>query len=110
MPMQWNSEANTRLFLGVLEQCKNTKMNVDYKGLAAFMGPECTPKAVRLQLAKLKGQAGGNSSTPATPTATPTPKKRKSGAEGQSPKTPTKKSKGQKAQGGSDEDEDTTQE
>ncbi|KAL2860439.1 hypothetical protein BJX68DRAFT_261381 [Aspergillus pseudodeflectus] len=40
MPITWNTEAEARLLLGILDQLKGHKL--DYKALAAYMGPGVT--------------------------------------------------------------------
>ncbi|KAL2868249.1 uncharacterized protein BJX67DRAFT_50307 [Aspergillus lucknowensis] len=55
MPMSWTSEAEARLLLGVLAQFKGTKL--DYKALAAFMGPGCTVPAIKQHICKLRREA-----------------------------------------------------
>ncbi|EXJ59080.1 hypothetical protein A1O7_06511 [Cladophialophora yegresii CBS 114405] len=85
MPMVWNDEADARLFTAVLA---TTDVKIDWKAVAALMGPECTTKALNHRIAAIKKKAGllatgGGiaSPTPASP-ATPasakkaTPRKR----------------------------------
>ncbi|KAL4873484.1 hypothetical protein BDV12DRAFT_160120 [Aspergillus spectabilis] len=94
MPMTWNAEAEAKLFLGVLDQVRGAKL--DYKALAAFMGPNCSVAALQQKIFRLRREAGTPVSSPAktcgvqTP-ATGTLKKRKLA---RSPETPTKKGKG----------------
>ncbi|KAL4915000.1 hypothetical protein BDW62DRAFT_204089 [Aspergillus aurantiobrunneus] len=123
MPMNWTSEANAKLFLGVLEQLKEQNVKLNYSKLAEYMGPEhaqltrlgldgaeCSHRAIDNQIIKLKKQAAGGSasdsqsaSAPATP-ATPagTPKKRRAPA-GSKASTPDKRKKA--VEDDADEDE-----
>ncbi|PWY91691.1 hypothetical protein BO94DRAFT_583625 [Aspergillus sclerotioniger CBS 115572] len=95
--MFWTSDANARLFIGVLNQMRG-KVKLDYEFLADHMGSDCTPCAVEQHIIKLKRQANklstssskgaessSNKSTPAS-----TPKKRQAD---QTPMTPIKKVK-----------------
>ncbi|RAL16041.1 uncharacterized protein BO97DRAFT_459098 [Aspergillus homomorphus CBS 101889] len=85
MPMQWTSEADAKLFVGVLNQCSG-QMKLDTKQLAQYMGADCTPCAVEQRMVKLKKQAKG-----LTITTTPSPAKKKTGiAEDVAAETPTK--------------------
>ncbi|KAA8650974.1 hypothetical protein EYZ11_011064 [Aspergillus tanneri] len=91
MPMNWNSEADAKLFLGVLAQFDGSKPKLDFEKLAQYMGSDCTACAVQNRVVRLRRMVeSADSST--TPTSTPssTPRKRKGAA---APKTPTKKSK-----------------
>ncbi|ETI21956.1 hypothetical protein G647_06026 [Cladophialophora carrionii CBS 160.54] len=71
MPMVWNDEADARLFTAVLA---TTDVKIDWKAVAALMGPECTPKALTHRITTIKKKAGilSNGSSTATPaSATP---------------------------------------
>ncbi|KAL4782550.1 hypothetical protein BJX76DRAFT_358815 [Aspergillus varians] len=105
MPMTWNAEANAKLLLGIMEQLKEMDVKLNYPKLAAYMGPECSNRAIDHQLLKLKKMASGDSkgqSTPGTPgtpakSTTPagTPRKRRAPAGVKS--TPSKKKKTEEA-------------
>ncbi|KAJ0424176.1 hypothetical protein BJY00DRAFT_277243, partial [Aspergillus carlsbadensis] len=73
MPITWNAEAEARLLLGILDQLKGHRL--DYKALAAYMGPGvttvktpsrrslltalgCTVPALQQRLFKLRREAG----------------------------------------------------
>ncbi|RDW76824.1 uncharacterized protein DSM5745_06816 [Aspergillus mulundensis] len=71
MPMTWTPEANAKLFLGVLEQLRETNVKLSYKRLAEYMGADCTPKSIDNQMQKLRKQAGAGAAA-ATATATAT--------------------------------------
>ncbi|KAL2826600.1 hypothetical protein BDW59DRAFT_160793 [Aspergillus cavernicola] len=101
MVMNWTTEANTKLFIGILEQLKNQSMKLDYKGLAEHMGPECSVKSIQNQFTRLKkqaaeeyaGQSSGQSagaSSPAAPASTP---KKRGATAGSKTTTPAKKTK-----------------
>ncbi|RAH77245.1 hypothetical protein BO86DRAFT_403955 [Aspergillus japonicus CBS 114.51] len=109
MPVTWNSEANARLFLGVLTQLKNQSIKLDYTALANSVGQGCTVRAVQQQMDKLRKQVSDGSSNPATPVGTPRRQAATAANSGPSsqallsakrkaariakPKTPTKKSR-----------------
>ncbi|KAL4820887.1 hypothetical protein BDW67DRAFT_151477 [Aspergillus spinulosporus] len=61
MPMTWNAEADARLLLGILAQVKGY---LDYKALAAHMGPECSVEALRQHILKLRRDTGIPASSP----------------------------------------------
>ncbi|RAL01236.1 uncharacterized protein BO80DRAFT_444682 [Aspergillus ibericus CBS 121593] len=97
--MFWTAEANSKLFVGVLDQMRG-KLKLDYEALAAHMGSDCTACAVEQHIVKLKRQANsfsagaakGGSSNKSTPTGTP--KKRQPD---RTSLTPMKKVKGDDA-------------
>ncbi|KAL5050041.1 hypothetical protein BDW71DRAFT_141743 [Aspergillus fruticulosus] len=62
MPMTWNAEAEARLLLGILAQVKGARL--DYKALAAHMGPECSVAALHQHIFKLRRDAGIPASSP----------------------------------------------
>ncbi|PYI02462.1 hypothetical protein BO78DRAFT_390210 [Aspergillus sclerotiicarbonarius CBS 121057] len=79
--MFWTAEANSKLFVGVLDQIRG-KLKLDYDALAVHMGSDCTACAVEQHIVKLKRQANnfstgsakgaaGGSSNKSTPTCTP---------------------------------------
>ncbi|KAL4919852.1 hypothetical protein BDW62DRAFT_199573 [Aspergillus aurantiobrunneus] len=57
MPMNWNAEADAKLFLGVLNQLKDAKLKLDYNKLAEFMGTDCLPGAVHNRIVRLRRKA-----------------------------------------------------
>ncbi|KAL2862316.1 uncharacterized protein BJX67DRAFT_366487 [Aspergillus lucknowensis] len=57
MPMTWNAEADAKLFLGVLNLLKDSKVKLDYDYLAKFMGSDCLPGAVQNRIVRLKRKA-----------------------------------------------------
>ncbi|KAL4773823.1 hypothetical protein BDW60DRAFT_184667 [Aspergillus nidulans var. acristatus] len=61
MPMTWNAEAEARLLLGILAQVRGA---LDYKALAAHMGPECSVMALRQHIFRLRRDAGIPASSP----------------------------------------------
>ncbi|KAL4754031.1 hypothetical protein BDW72DRAFT_167231, partial [Aspergillus terricola var. indicus] len=61
MPMTWNAEAEARLLLGILAQVKGV---LDYRALAAHMGPECSVVALRQHISRLRRDAGIPASSP----------------------------------------------
>ncbi|KAL4764386.1 uncharacterized protein BDW70DRAFT_157030 [Aspergillus foveolatus] len=61
MPMTWNAEAEARLLLGILAQVRGV---LDYKALAAHMGPECSVIALRQHISRLRRDAGIPASSP----------------------------------------------
>ncbi|KAI9926264.1 hypothetical protein ASPWEDRAFT_174993 [Aspergillus wentii DTO 134E9] len=83
----WNSDADAKLFLGVLNQLKDAKLNIDYAKLAEFMGPDCLVGAVKNRIVRLRKQAEESSSPGAAsegdgspaPVLAGTPLKRKPG-------------------------------
>ncbi|KAL2803062.1 hypothetical protein BJX63DRAFT_437274 [Aspergillus granulosus] len=78
MPISWTAEAEARLLLGILDQLKGVKL--DYKALAAYMGPGCTVPALHQHLFKLRREAGTAGAALGKPTSrpssTPSPSKR----------------------------------
>ncbi|KAG0636947.1 hypothetical protein HOY80DRAFT_1053066 [Tuber brumale] len=54
MPMQWNDQADARLFANVL---KHHVVKLDYQQLARAMGDNVTPKAISHRIAKIKEKA-----------------------------------------------------
>ncbi|GKZ24669.1 hypothetical protein AbraIFM66951_011940 [Aspergillus brasiliensis] len=93
--MIWSSEADAKLFVGVLNQLRG-KLKLDYQDLAMHMGGDCTPCAVEQRMIRLrrlatsatvassKGTSGGSANS--TPTTTPRKRKGDSAAN-----TPAKK-------------------
>ncbi|OJJ45272.1 hypothetical protein ASPZODRAFT_17491 [Penicilliopsis zonata CBS 506.65] len=39
MPMTWDSTADAKLLLAILDQMRTSQMKLDYKEIAAYMGP-----------------------------------------------------------------------
>ncbi|QMW42673.1 hypothetical protein G4B11_006043 [Aspergillus flavus] len=105
MPITWTAEADAKLLLGFLDQCKDANFKLDYNKLAAYVGPVVN-HVIRLR--KLIAQEGGGSaaSTPVTSPAKSksTPKRKGAGVV----KTPTKIAKRdikrEREMGGEDED------
>ncbi|QMW30620.1 hypothetical protein G4B84_006001 [Aspergillus flavus NRRL3357] len=87
MPITWTAEADAKLLLGFVDQCKDANFKLDYNKLAAYVGPVVN-HVIRLR--KLIAQEGGGSaaSTPVTSPAKSksTPKRKGAGVA----KTPTK--------------------
>ncbi|RPB15689.1 hypothetical protein P167DRAFT_571336 [Morchella conica CCBAS932] len=54
MPMQWNEQADARLFANVL---KLHVVKIDYAALAKSMGENVTPKAISHRISKIKEKA-----------------------------------------------------
>ncbi|PYI22326.1 hypothetical protein BO99DRAFT_429988 [Aspergillus violaceofuscus CBS 115571] len=75
MPMQWTSEADAKLFVGVLNQCHG-QLKLDTQKLAQHMGGDCTACAIEQRIAKLKrhAKALGSTSTDTTPFTSPAKK------------------------------------
>ncbi|OJK03960.1 hypothetical protein ASPACDRAFT_57313 [Aspergillus aculeatus ATCC 16872] len=75
MPVQWTSEADAKLFVGVLNQCHG-QLKLDSQRLAQHMGGDCTACAIEQRIAKLKrhAKALGSNSTDTTPITTPAKK------------------------------------
>ncbi|PYH79411.1 hypothetical protein BO82DRAFT_404264 [Aspergillus uvarum CBS 121591] len=76
MPMQWTSEADAKLFVGVLNQCHG-QLKLDTQKLAQHMGGDCTACAIEQRIAKLKRHAkslGSTTSTDTTPITSPAKK------------------------------------
>ncbi|RMJ25817.1 hypothetical protein PHISP_03332 [Aspergillus sp. HF37] len=75
MPINWNTEAEAKLFLGVLAQLKNANLKLDYKVLAEYMGPECSVPAVKQRVQKLRrdaeSQPSGDGNGAAAPATSP---------------------------------------
>ncbi|PYH34165.1 uncharacterized protein BO87DRAFT_386660 [Aspergillus neoniger CBS 115656] len=92
--MIWSSEADAKLFVGVLNQLRG-KLKVDYQELATHMGGDCTSCAVEQRMIRLRKQAAsaspaastGTGGGTANTTPTTTPRKRK----GDGLATPAKK-------------------
>ncbi|KAL3492793.1 hypothetical protein BJX62DRAFT_235950 [Aspergillus germanicus] len=68
MVMTWNAEADAKLFQGVLNLLRDSKIKLDYEYLAGFMGPDCLPGAVQNRIVRLKRMAekGANNEDPAS--------------------------------------------
>ncbi|KAE8140546.1 hypothetical protein BDV38DRAFT_280045 [Aspergillus pseudotamarii] len=95
MPITWTPEADAKLLLGFLEQCKDANFKPDYNKLAAHVGPDVTACAVANHIVRLRKMLAKEArvsaaSTPATsPTKSmSTPKGKVKG--GGVVKTPTK--------------------
>ncbi|PTU21723.1 hypothetical protein P175DRAFT_0556675 [Aspergillus ochraceoroseus IBT 24754] len=96
MAITWNSDAEAKLLLGILEQIKGTR--IDYKALAEYMGQGCSSAAIAQHICKLRRESSARSSAnpPRTrkgtllPNPTSPPKKSR---RAQSPITPIKKVK-----------------
>ncbi|KAE8318150.1 hypothetical protein BDV41DRAFT_572153 [Aspergillus transmontanensis] len=93
MPITWTAEADAKLLLGFLYQCKDANFKLDYNKLAAYVGPDVTACAVVnhvIRLRKMIAKEGGDSaaSTPVTSPAKSksTPKRKGAGIV----KTPSK--------------------
>ncbi|XRM42319.1 hypothetical protein ABZX51_005543 [Aspergillus tubingensis] len=92
--MIWSSEADAKLFVGVLNQLRG-KLKLDYQELAMHMGGDCTSCAVEQRMIRLRKQAAsaypaastGTGGGTANSTPTTTPRKRK----GDGVATPAKK-------------------
>ncbi|BCS04227.1 uncharacterized protein AKAW2_80028A [Aspergillus luchuensis] len=92
--MIWSSEADAKLFVGVLNQLRG-KLKLDYQELAMHMGGDCTSCAVEQRMIRLRKQAAsaspaactGTGGGTANTTPTTTPRKRK----GDGLATPAKK-------------------
>ncbi|PYH65762.1 uncharacterized protein BO88DRAFT_418404 [Aspergillus vadensis CBS 113365] len=92
--MIWSSEADAKLFVGVLNQLRG-KLKLDYQELAMHMGGDCTSCAVEQRMVRLRKQAAsaspaastGTGGGTANSTPTTTPRKRK----GDGLATPAKK-------------------
>ncbi|GLB02160.1 hypothetical protein AtubIFM57258_003501 [Aspergillus tubingensis] len=65
--MIWSSEADAKLFVGVLNQLRG-KLKLDYQELAMHMGGDCTSCAVEQRMIRLRKQAA--SASPAASTGT----------------------------------------
>ncbi|CEL04863.1 hypothetical protein ASPCAL05987 [Aspergillus calidoustus] len=109
MPVNWTAEKNAKLFLGVLEQCKEQSLKLNYRRLAEYMGPDCTWKAIEGQIAKLKKNAAvgqdpneQSASAPSTPAATP--RKRAAGGTPAKSGSPQKKKKAKSVENNTDDD------
>ncbi|KAL4924336.1 uncharacterized protein BDV17DRAFT_295549 [Aspergillus undulatus] len=113
MAITWDPKAETKLLLGILAQLKGTSL--DYKALAAHMGPGCSVAALHQHICKLRREAGIPAKSPAKArnaqrsSATSTPKKPASisnkSKRAASPETPTDRAK--KRYRILDEDEDS---
>ncbi|KAL3452070.1 hypothetical protein BJX65DRAFT_303783 [Aspergillus insuetus] len=68
MVMTWTAEADAKLFQGVLNLLRDSKIKLDYDYLAGFMGPDCLPGAVQNRIVRLKRMAekGANNEDPAS--------------------------------------------
>ncbi|KAE8323826.1 hypothetical protein BDV39DRAFT_208492 [Aspergillus sergii] len=93
MPITWTAEADAKLLLGFLDQCKDANFKLDYNKLAAYVGPDVTACAVVnhvIRLRKMIAKEGGDSAanTPVTSPAKSksTPKRKGAGIV----KTPSK--------------------
>ncbi|KAE8388707.1 hypothetical protein BDV23DRAFT_185182 [Aspergillus alliaceus] len=104
MPMSWTPEANAHLLLGIVDELKDANFKLNYRALAAHMGPEVTACAVENQISKLRKKFDGSTSASATPASTPTKRKRTV-----QPKTPTKKG-ASKAKAAVDDGDETVSE
>ncbi|PYH42279.1 uncharacterized protein BP01DRAFT_368305 [Aspergillus saccharolyticus JOP 1030-1] len=91
MPVTWNSEANAKLFLGVLTQLRNQNVKLDYHALAGFVGSECSVRAVQQQMDRLRKQANESVSNSNPPAGTPTKQRATNAPSGKT--TPTAKRK-----------------
>ncbi|KAL3453800.1 hypothetical protein BJX65DRAFT_77361 [Aspergillus insuetus] len=106
MPITWNAEAEARLLLGTFDQLKGHKL--DYKALAAYMGPGYTVPALHQRLFKLRREAGTAGSALGQPACSSlsTQSPSKTPKRPLSPKTPSPIEKAKKANYVSDEDDD----
>ncbi|KAL4967812.1 uncharacterized protein BDV14DRAFT_197452 [Aspergillus stella-maris] len=69
--INWNADADAKLFLGVLAQLKDANLSLDYDKLAAFMGPGVVRGAIVNRIVRLKRKAESESGgVSATATAT----------------------------------------
>ncbi|RAH51458.1 uncharacterized protein BO95DRAFT_509981 [Aspergillus brunneoviolaceus CBS 621.78] len=91
MPVQWTSEADAKLFVGVLNQCHG-QLKLDCQKLAQHMGGDCTACAIEQRIAKLKrhAKALGSNSTDTTPITTPAKKNGAATTTAADAETPTK--------------------
>ncbi|RAK82513.1 uncharacterized protein BO72DRAFT_523317 [Aspergillus fijiensis CBS 313.89] len=91
MPVQWTSEADAKLFVGVLNQCHG-QLKLDSQKLAQHMGGDCTACAIEQRIAKLKrhAKALGSNSTDTTPITTPAKKNGAATTTTADAETPTK--------------------
>ncbi|KAL2835540.1 hypothetical protein BJY01DRAFT_75672 [Aspergillus pseudoustus] len=110
MPIAWTGEAEARLLLGILDQLKGVKL--DYKALAAYMGPGCTVPALHQHLFKLRREAGAAGAALGKPAGSPpstlSPSKRSKRPRSPELKTPSSIKKARKVYGVSDDDDDKT--
>ncbi|RJE26628.1 hypothetical protein PHISCL_01042 [Aspergillus sclerotialis] len=79
----WNAESHVKLLMAILAQTNAANLKLNYDEIVRYMGPECTPVAVRLQLQKLRrkvcASGGGIQEEKGADAATPTTPKRKGG-------------------------------
>lgn len=67
--MNWNSEADAKLFTEILVQFDLKFTKEILASLAAAMGPDCTPKAISEHVRVIRNKVkGAGTSAPATPT------------------------------------------
>ncbi|KAL6235761.1 hypothetical protein BDW75DRAFT_239856 [Aspergillus navahoensis] len=91
MPMTWNAEAEARLLLGILAQVKGVRL--DYKALAAHMGPACSVAALHQHIFKLRRDAGIPASSPERDRVHPPGNTRKKSKRPASAQTPISRAK-----------------
>ncbi|OGM48689.1 hypothetical protein ABOM_001961 [Aspergillus bombycis] len=101
MPITWTPEADVKLFIGVLNQCRDVNFKPDCEKLAAHMGPDVTACAINNRIIRLRRMVakedGGSAAR--TPAASPakskstTPKGRGKGKGAGVVKTPSKVAK-----------------
>ncbi|KAE8152431.1 hypothetical protein BDV25DRAFT_137880 [Aspergillus avenaceus] len=51
MPIAWTAEADAKLLVAIIS---TSKMKIDLKAVAAFMGPECTVSSVQHRINRIK--------------------------------------------------------
>ncbi|PLN83895.1 hypothetical protein BDW42DRAFT_191886 [Aspergillus taichungensis] len=90
MPMNWNSDTDAKLLVGILMQLRSAGVKVNTQELAVFMGQGCMPCAIDNRIVRLRRQVEG---LPGIPEAGRTPQKAKRKDIQSEPKTPTKKRK-----------------
>lgn len=54
MPFSWTAENDRKFFFAIIEHKNLTLSKVDHAAIAAMMGPECTPDAIRNHFGQLK--------------------------------------------------------
>ncbi|KAL2853576.1 hypothetical protein BJX68DRAFT_265043 [Aspergillus pseudodeflectus] len=95
MVMNWNSEADAKLFQGVLNLLRDSKIKLDYEYLAGFMGPDCLPGAVQNRIIRLKRMAEkGPSNDDSASGENVNEKTEGAGSEGQAQASPAKRKGG----------------
>ncbi|KAF2811105.1 uncharacterized protein BDZ99DRAFT_462382 [Mytilinidion resinicola] len=114
MPMNWTPEADAKLFVKVLN-VSNIKLSQDVlDAIASEMSPDCTGRAIKERIFKLKQKAAGPGNSTAastTPRAPRTPKTPRSAKGPKSTPGTGRKRKGANVAGplddaGTDDDED----